>query len=190
MTQRELENIIGRMLSESMMDAGLLRRYTSYIVSNYAGLEEIYQRPEPEEIDRIRYQRRAPTSEEMALIELIEEAKKKETFSERLLRLIRESNKTAPEVYRAAGVDSRHFSKINSNREYRPSKETVCAFAIALHLSVAEANELLEKAGFAFSQSSIFDVTIKFFLENKCYDRDKIDLIMENMGIPLMPQNY
>lgn len=66
----------------------------------------------------------------------------------------------------------------------------MCAFAIALHLSEKETEELLEKAGFAFSQTNIFDVTVKFFLENNLYDRKKIDLIMENMGIPLMPQNY
>lgn len=190
MTQRELETITGRMTGEPLLDGVLLERYASYIVSNYKGLEEIYRRPEQEAVERICFQKRVPTREEMALMEKIEEARKEETFSERLLRLIRERGKTAPEVYRTAGVDSRHFSKINSNREYKPSKETVCAFAVALHLSDVEAEELLEKAGFAFSQSNIFDVTIRFFLENKCYDRDKIDLIMENMGIPLMPQNF
>lgn len=188
MTQRELENITGRMMRETLVEAELLEKYTSYVVLTYKGLEEIYKRPEPGE--RIRFQLRSPSPEERALMEKIEEAKRKETFSERLLRLIKEKNKKAPEVYRSAGIDYRHFSKINSNRDYKPSKETVCAFAVALELSLKDAEELMQKAGFAFSEANIFDVTIKFFLENKCYDRKKIDLIMENMEIPLLPQNY
>lgn len=190
MTQRELENIIERVMMENPSERELLRQYTQYIVLNYASLEEIYNRPQPEVKDRLRFQMRVPSAEERALMERIEEAKRKETFSERLLRLIKERNKTAPEVYRAAGVDYRHFSKINSNRDYKPSKETVCAFAIALNLSLKETEELLEKAGFALSPSNIFDVSIKFFIENNCYDRKKIDLLMESLGIPLMPQNY
>ncbi len=79
---------------------------------------------------------------------------------------------------------------MNSRRDYRPTKETVCAFAIALHLSVTETEDRLKKAGFAFSPSSIFDVTIRFFLEKKLYDRSRIDKIMENPGIPLLPQNF
>ncbi len=179
------------MIRSHVTDEEIILSYVKYIVSNYDELEGVakpFRSAEPK--DRLCFQMRGPDKEEIALQRRIEEAKKNETFSDTLLRLIRERNKTAPEVYRAAGVDSRHFSKINSNRDYKPSKETVCAFAIALNLSLKEAEELLEKAGFALSPSNIFDVTISFFLEKRVYDRKRIDLIMENMGIELMPQNY
>ncbi len=190
MTQRKLEDIVAEMIETKVVDADLLKRYKAYVILNYKALEEVYMRPASEPKDRLCFQLGGFSAEELELKKRIEEAKRKETFSERLIRLIKESGKTPPEIYRAAGVDSRHFSKINSNREYKPSKETVCAFAIALHLSVKEAEALLEKAGFAFSSSNIFDVTIKFFLENRYYDRKEIDLIMENMNIPLMRQNF
>lgn len=191
MTQRELETTAMRMIRSRIADEDIILSYAEYIASNYDELEGatmFFQHSEPK--DRLCFQMSVPDKEEIALQRRIEEAKKSETFSDTLLRLIRERKKTAPEVYRAAGVDSRHFSKINSNREYKPSKETVCAFAIALSLSLEEAEELLAKAGFAFSSSSLFDVTISFFLERRVYDRKKIDVIMENMGIELMPQNY
>ena len=57
-----------------------------------------------------------------------------ETFSEMLLRIIKESGEKNSAVYTRANIDRRHFSKIANNPEYKPSKQTVLAFAIALKL--------------------------------------------------------
>ncbi len=107
-----------------------------------------------------------------------------------LLRFIRQKNKKAPEVYKKAGIDYRHFSKINSRRDYKTTKETVFAFALALELSLDEAEELLKSAGFSFSPSSLFDVSMKFFFEKHFYDRDKIDQILEGLDIDFLPKNF
>lgn len=193
MKQKEFENITNRMIEESALDSELIKDFTSYIVFNCDGLEEptiLFQKEVSDYSDCVLFQLGKLSEEELALKKRIEEVQRQETFSDRLLRFIREQHKTAPEIYKAAGVDSRHFSKINSNRDYQPSKETVCAFAIALHLSVPETEGLLEKAGFAFSSSSIFDVSIKYFLEKHIYDRRQIDIIMDNLGLPMLPQNF
>lgn len=193
MKQKEFENITNRMIAESVLDSELLKDFTSYVIFNCDGLEEptiFFQKEVRDCGGCVLFQLHEPSEAELALRKRIEEARRLETFSDMLLRLIREAHKTAPEVYKAAGVDSRHFSKINSRRNYKPSKETVYAFAIALHLSVSETEELLEKAGFAFSSSSIFDVSIKYFLEKHIYDRGKIDIIMDNLGLSLLPQNF
>ena len=58
-------------------------------------------------------------------------------FSETLLKLIDRSGKKDAEVYRKANVDRRLFSKIRNNPDYKPSKPTAVAFAIALELSPA-----------------------------------------------------
>lgn len=193
MKQKEFESITNKMIEESVLDSELLKDFTSYIVLNCDGLEDptiLFQKEVSDYSGCVLFELSEPSEEELALRKRIEEIRRQETFSDRLLRFIREQHKTAPEVYKAAGVDPRHFSKINSNRDYQPSKETVCAFAIALHLSISDTEGLLEKAGFAFSSSSIFDVSIKFFLEKHIYDRRQIDIIMDNLGLPMLPQNF
>ena len=91
-------------------------------------------------------------------------------FSETLLKLIDRSGKKDAEVYKKANVDRKLFSKIRNTPDYKPSKPTAVAFAIALELSLPETRDLIARAGYAFSASSKFDVIIEYFIGLEKYD--------------------
>lgn len=91
-------------------------------------------------------------------------------FSETLLKLIDRSGKKDAEVYKKANVDRKLFSKIRNNPDYKPSKSTAIAFAIALELNLDETRDLIARAGYALGASSKFDVIIEYFIMQKKYD--------------------
>lgn len=145
----------------------------AYIDDNYAHGHEAYE---------ARALRRAPlASQSYRMSELpsapketksLDDALKQldESFSEMLLRKIDESGMTDAQCYKKANIDRKLFSKIRSDRHYKPSKPTVIAFAIALELPLDEMEDMLSKAGFALSHSNKFDIIVEFFVEQGNYN--------------------
>ena len=149
-----------------------------------------YPMPEEDLSERpARLERRvAPSRREEELMRMIEEQLRQMdvAFSAALLKLIDEKGMSDAECYKRANVDRRLFSKIRSNEGYRVSKTTALAFAVALELNLQQTEALLEKAGYSLSNSTKFDVIVKFFIEEGFFNIDVINGVLYEHDQPLL----
>ena len=103
-------------------------------------------------------------------------------FNEVLLSFIDKKNMKDVDVYKKANIDRRHFSKMRSP-DYHPSKNTIIKFVFALKLNIKECNALMDSAGYALTNSNLRDIIIMFFIENKKYDLDVINEVLEKYNL-------
>lgn len=106
------------------------------------------------------------------------DSRREPTFTQTVQQHLQQRSLKSSDVYRSIGMDRRHFSKILSNPDYSPSRDTAIALAIGLRLSLTEANQLLSRAGFSLSNSSRRDMLIEYFFERKNYSIDDLNDVL------------
>lgn len=104
---------------------------------------------------------------------------RKPTFQQKLFHFIDQRGVSDSTVYNKAWLDRRHFSKIRSDPNYRISKNNAIALAFALELSLSEAEELIEAAGYSLSDSTTMDLVVKFCFNNKIYDLHEVNQALD-----------
>ena len=104
------------------------------------------------------------------------------TFVDILTRYINEKGWRDSRVYKAAQMDRRLFSKMMSDRSYKPSKDTAVALVIALELSLKQANDLLSRAGYTLSHSNKRDVIIEYFIREGIYNLSDINEVLYRLN--------
>ena len=100
------------------------------------------------------------------------------TFVDMLTRYISMRGWRDSKVYKAAQIDRRLFSKIMSDREYKPAKDTVLALAISLELSLQQTTDLLDRAGYTLSHSNKRDVIIEYFIREGIHNLSDINEVL------------
>lgn len=114
--------------------------------------------------------RKVPSYQELPR-ELAEELlKPREDFRSLLFRYLNRSGRTNPEIYRAADIDRKLFSAICAKPHYQPSRGTVIRLALALELTLPEAMEFMERAGYAFSAARPGDLVVTYYISRGIYD--------------------
>lgn len=109
-----------------------------------------------------------------------------ETFCDKLFSLIHEKKQDDVEIYKRANLDRKHFSKIRSNVNYKPTKKTALALAIALQLNLDETKDLLARAELALSPSNKGDLIVTYFIEHQKYDIWEINSMLFKFGQPTL----
>ena len=100
------------------------------------------------------------------------------TFVDMVMRYINILGWQDSKIYKAAQMDRRLFSKIMSDRNYKPSKDTAIALAIGLKLNLIQVNDLLSRAGYVLSHSCKRDVIIEYFIREGKYNLSDINEVL------------
>jgi hypothetical protein len=108
---------------------------------------------------------------------------RKPTFNQVLFSFIDKKGDCDLAIYKRAGIDRRHFSKIRSNPNYRLGKNTAIALALALELNKKETDKLLCSAGYSFSDSDTFDLVIQFCVDKKIYDIHNVNEALDYFSL-------
>ena len=99
-------------------------------------------------------------------------------FTETLLKMIDKTGKKDSEIYKKANISKQHFSKIRNNPNYKPTKPTAIALALALELDLEQTKDLIGRAGYALTNSSKFDLIIQYFIEQGNYNVIEINMAL------------
>lgn len=108
---------------------------------------------------------------------------RKPTFRQVLFGLIDQKGTSDSEIYRKAGIDRRHFSKIRSTPDYQVGKNTAIALALALELDEKEIGSLLGAAGYSLSDCDTFDLVIQFCIGKRIYDLHSVNQALDYFSL-------
>lgn len=184
--------------SDSEQQKTLLANITQYIAENYTveiepafycSAGEIPHVQDVKDCKRSSAVEALPCAPMMATRALsLEDMLKQEDagFTETLLQQIDRTGKKDSEIYKKAGLTKQHFSKIRNNLHYKPTKPTAIALALALELDLAQTCDLIGRAGYALTNSSKFDLIIRYFIESRIYDVVQINMALYEFDQPLL----
>jgi transcriptional regulator with XRE-family HTH domain len=109
----------------------------------------------------------------------VKEKRQYETFAHTLEKLRKEKGMSEPELYKAAWVDRRLYSKIrNAEKSYKPTKDTTLQFAFALKLDESAFTGFLKNIGFALSDSSVRDLVFRFCVRQRIFDLHDVNALL------------
>lgn len=168
----------------------LFQSVESFIDENYVNLHQTERRS----MSRTCAPMAARACEDMAMLMAVSMPQSLEDlirtadagFTETLLQYIDRTGKKDSVIYKKANLSKQHFSKIRNNPDYKPTKPTAIALCLALELDLEATGDLLSRAGFTLSNSSKFDLIIRYFIQRKNYNVVEINMALYEFDQPLL----
>ena len=129
-----------------------------------------------------------PKTAKSSIGKYIKDTKDLNDFQTVLFRMIEERGLNDSEVYNKVHIDRRLFSKIRSDKNYHPSKETVILLGLSLELNEKEIVELLDSAAYSLPKNNHYDLIIRFCFINGIYDIISVNDLLDEYNCRLF--NY
>lgn len=107
-----------------------------------------------------------------------------ETYNEIVSCYLKDSSKDESYICDKYHFEKNYFSNLRSNPKYTPSKGEAIIVCFAFHLSYEHTRALLKSAGYALTNSEKSDLIIRFFLENKEYNINDLDYVLNHFELP------
>lgn len=112
-----------------------------------------------------------------------------ESLVDKLFYYIKQKNLKDSSVYKNALIDKRLYSKIITDKNYKPCKDTIISLSIGLNLNLVETIDLLDSCGYTLSHSNPRDIILEYFIKNKIYDIIEINITLYNLGLKTLSRN-
>ena len=130
----------------------------------------------------------APSLGTIPIDQYIKDNKDLNDFQTLLFKYIDDRKLNDSDVYNKVHIDRRLFSKIRSDNNYHPSKETVILLGLSLELNEKEIEKLLDSASYSLPKNNHYDLIIRFCFINKIYDLITVNDLLDEYHCKLF--NY
>ena len=116
------------------------------------------------------------------ILNFINNSKEEQTLGEYIKHLVDSKGISKDSyVYNKVGISRDYWCRLTNDTIKDPSKQKLYAISVALELTLPEVIILLEKAGYAFKPSCLFDTAFVLIFKNMLYEPFEIDNILVNV---------
>ena len=109
-------------------------------------------------------------------------------FQKLLFNFIDSKQLKDSDVYNKVHIDRRLFSKIRSDSNYHPSRETIILLGLSLELNEDEIIDLLSSASYSLAKNNYYDLIIRFCFIEGIYKISDVNNLLESYNCKLF--NY
>jgi len=132
------------------------------------------------ETHEVTFDIKAPTLNYGSINDFIKDAD--DILQDNIRNLILSKQLDEVEVYKKADVDRKLFSKIRTQPDYHPNKNTLLKLCLAMNLNTDETEHLLKSAGYSLSKSMRSDLILRYCFGHKIFDVITVNQILDHYG--------